>query len=341
MGVAYKKAGGDSELKPQLERSRIFGDDTMTLLGEITAHEREPYAREIWESQKKCGRESAVRVDVFSKAGKLEHITVSERKDGKPFKSEFNSSLEPVAEKTTASPEMVGEQRKKLGEFLNAAGYDIRSGEFSRFVIGRTPGVQTIVNVQGTERHIYLNKNIASTMRLEEGTQCKWERGEGFLTMTPLKETAISVKVQKIDTSLLVTIPEDMLAVGGLKRGDLVVWVEKESQLSPRKCEEGAPNAVKIRKYGGSLVVPIPTEMVEKQKVERGEYGIWTFDENRALWLEVGTENSHDIGIAQIWKNLATFVVRIPRGMREWPEVGEAVILEVKDGKLFVRPKQA
>ncbi|NYZ76032.1 hypothetical protein H0N98_02165 [Candidatus Micrarchaeota archaeon] len=329
------------ELERKFEETRFFGNDLMemesgiTSLGKFSKNQNfrvdldKPWKREIWESQKKCGGESAVRIEVFSHGGKPEHVTVSEIKEGKLFKSEFNSKLEPVAG-GTAPASLVEEHRKNLKEFMK--------GEFFKHAMDRVRGVQAIVNVQGAERHIYLNKNIASTMLLKDGMQCKWERGEDCLIMTPLKETTISVKVQSIP-SLVVTIPEDMLAIGGLKRRDLVVWVEKEGRVSPRKCEEGAPNAVKIRTYG-NIVVPIPTEMAEKQKVEKGEYGIWTFDENRALWLEVGTENSRNIGIAQIWETLATFAVRIPKSIGEWPEVGEAVILEVKDGKLFIRPKQ-
>jgi hypothetical protein len=327
--------------QPAEEQKRTFGKDTMHPVGEIEPIRRDILWKkgvditEVWESKSKCrcegiGVTSAVRVDIFHHAGKVEGFSVFEVKDGKLLESRFNSKLEPIAG-GTAPASLTEEHRGKLEGFMK--------GEFFKHAMGRTPGVQTIVNVQGAERHIYLNKNIASALKLKEGMQCKWERGTDFLIMTPLKEATILVKVQKMDTSLVVGIPKDMLAVGGLKRGDSVVWVEKEGQLSPRKCEEGAPNAVKIRKYGNIMVVPIPTEMAEKQKVEKGGYGIWTFDENRALWLEVEAENSRDIRIARVWKHVATFGVHIPTDMGEWPKVGEAVILEVKDGKLYLTKK--
>jgi antitoxin component of MazEF toxin-antitoxin module len=344
------------------EKKRKFGEDIMSLEGEIdilgleqrAKQAGEPYnRREIWESQKKCrcegiGLTSAVRVDVFRHAWMNDGFIVHEVKDGKPLESRFNSKLEPVAG-GTAPASLVEEHRKNLEEFMN--------GEFFRHAIDRTKEAPTTVKVQGEgleHRFIYLSKKIASEMQLEYKMSCKLEEGrdsEGdYLLMTPLKTSAIQERIRKGHDSYFVVIPEDMLVIVGLKIGDYITWHVKEGELFLRKAEGSEGDAGKVIRSGVSAAVTIPKEFVERFGLGKGEYGIWRFDEDEngkpRLWLELSKDNPHIVAIIMQKrrygnkKYIDEFTTSIPHGLGEWLKSGDEVLREVRDGKVYVRKKQ-
>jgi hypothetical protein len=139
---------------------------------------------------------------------------------------------------------------------------------------------------------------IARFMGLEGGMPFKFGWEGDSLTLTPLKEVGMPMKIRLSTTlpqyaSLIVGIPVDMLIAGGLKVGDYAAWSEKDGLLCLRKAEKDAPYARKIQwvSRGISAGTTIPAEMAEKAHVESGQYGFWTFEDdglNKSLWLEVG-----------------------------------------------------
>jgi hypothetical protein len=343
------------ELERKFEETRHFDKDVMEREAEITSRAKDEknqnfrvdldkqWKREIWESQKKCGRESAVRVDVFSHGGKLEHVTVSETKEGKPFKSEFNSLLEPVAGGTSPAS-LVEEHRKNLDGFMK--------GEFFKHAMGE----ESYIGKIDDNWSITIPVRMARFMGLEGGMSFKFGWEGDSLVLTPIGETEMPMKIQLGTTlpqnirggraSLIVGIPPNMLFIAGLKLGDYAAWSEKEGLLCLRKAEKDAPYARKIHWIGGSIGgisagTTIPAEMAEKAHVEPGQYGFWTFEDlNKSLWLEVrGTRN-----IAKIIKvereGGAKFSIRIPEDMRGRLEKGDEVALEVKDGNIYVTKQQ-
>jgi hypothetical protein len=170
----------------------------------------------------------------------------------------------------------------------------------------------------------------------------RWEQEGESLVWTKLKETAIPTKVQEGITSLLVVIPDDMLFIAGLKLGDYVEWGREGNLLSLRKTEGAGTNPMKIRKISGtasSVAVTIPKAVAEELKVEKGMYGLWTFDEN-GLWLKLSKENPRISRIyatsEQYWDDL---LMGIPEGFGEHIGKGDLVILEPKDGKLYLTKK--
>jgi antitoxin component of MazEF toxin-antitoxin module/transposase len=290
-----------------------------------------------------------VRIEVSSFGGKLEYVTVSEIKEGKLFKSEFNSKLEPVAG-GTSPPSLVEEHRKELAGFMK--------GEFFKHAMG-TQEEFTTTKIQGVgleERSISFSKKIVSEMLLEDKMSYKWEAGrdsEGdYLLMTPLKTSGIQARVQKGATSYFVSIPEDMLVIAGLKIGDRITWRLEEGGLFLRKAEGSDEDTRKVIRNNVSAAVTIPEEFVERFGLEKGEYGIWTFDkdekEKPRLWLELSKENPHisviyasEVGYIKYKKEMKKqFHASIPYGLGEWLKARDEIILEPKEGKLYIRKKQ-
>ncbi|NYZ78536.1 hypothetical protein H0N99_00135 [Candidatus Micrarchaeota archaeon] len=351
------------ELERKFEETRHFGKDVMELGVEIRSMGKDeeirkftfdldkPWKREIWESQKKCGGESAVRIEVFSHEGKPEHVTVSEIKEGKLFKSEFNSLLDSIAG-GTAPASLVEEHRKKLEGFMKSEFFEHAMGmneDYSVRVYGTNP--------TNPGRSINLPTKLVSEMLLKDKMSYKLEEGRGsegdYLLITPLKTTAIQRRVQEIGNSLQVPIPEDMLLIAGLKLGDYVEWGRDGSLLSLRKTEVSNPNARKVHKIGDSIGVTIPKAYAEELEVKKGMYGLWTFDKDEEgmlrLWLELSKENPHimaictsEVGYVEYKKeSRKQFHATIPKGMGEWLEARDEVTLEPIDGKLYIRKKQS
>jgi len=220
-----------------------------------------------------------------------------------------------------------------------------RGWEFFRRMMGEESYLRKIDD----NWSIHIPVRIARFMGLGGGRSCKlgWE-GDS-LTLTPLKEAEMPMKIQFSSTlpqnirggraSLRVGIPANMLIAGGLKVGDYAAWSEKDGLFCLRKAEIDAPYARKIQWVGGSISAgtTIPAEMAEKAHVEPGQYGFWTFEDdglNKSLWLEVGGT-----------RNIAKIITReekyrchiyIPESMRGKLERGDEVVLEVKEGKLYV-----
>lgn len=338
-------------IKPKIEETRKFGKEVMGPEWKIgdwpikAEGHKASYEKEVWLSKKKFDTESVVRIDVFLHEGKPDHFTVSEIKEGKLLRSEFNSLLEPVAGGTSPAS-LLKEHGVNLEGFMK--------DEFFKHAMDRTKEVPTTVKVQGVgleHRFVYLSKKIVSGMQLGYKTSCKLEEGgdsEGnYLRMTPEEITMIQVRVRKGATSYFVTIPKDMLFIAGLKSGDHITWSLEEGRLFLRKAEGSDEDARKVIR---SAIVIIPEEFVEKFGLKKGDYGIWTFDEDEKekprLWLELSKDNPHIVHIVAISsmqdkKYLNEFCVSIPDGLGEWLKARDEVILEPKEGKLYIRKKQS
>lgn len=342
--------------QPAEEQKRAFGDDVMTQLGKIeplriglkAGQSVEPYVREIWESKRKCRDEdgkitSAVRVDIFRHAGMNDRFIVYEVKDGKLLESRFNSLLEPVAGGTSPSS-LVEEHRKKLEEFMKCEFFKHAMGAKEELTITKIQGVS------GRNRYIRLPKKLVSEMHLKNWDCGRWEQEGESLVWARLKETTIPAKVQATYTaqarvqphhyfSLIVVIPEEMLVAGGLKLGDYAEWSREGNLLSLRKTEASNPNAMKVQKTGHSIGVVIPKAVAEELKVEKGMYGVLTFDEN-GLWLKLSKENPliTRIYVTSLYEdNLWTI---IPEGLGEHIGKGDVVSLKVEGDRLYIRKKQ-
>jgi antitoxin component of MazEF toxin-antitoxin module len=341
------------------EQKRDFGKEKMHLVGEIeplmlgeSKGKKGVNIMEVWESRRKCscegiGLTSAVTVDVFRHAGTVEKFIISEVRDGNLLESRFNSLLGPVAGGTSPAS-LVEEHRKNLEGFMN--------GEFFKHAMRISEDYTVGVNDNIRSKSINLPTKLVSEMHLADKMSCKLEEGrdsEGdYLLMTPLKTTAIQRKVQKSGGSLQVAISEDMLAVSGLRLGDYVK-VDREGNLfSLRKTEASNPNAMKVHKVSDSIGVTIPNADAEKLKVEKGMFGIWTFDKDDEgkprLWLELSRENPHisaiytsNRGYTKYKKaGVNQFHAAIPQEMCEWLNGGDEAILQPKDDRLYIRKKQ-
>lgn len=341
--------------QPAEEQKRTFGDEVMTQLGKIEAvrmglkvgRSVELYVREVWESKRKCscegiGLTSAVRVDAICHRDEVERLIVYEVKEGKLLESRFNSYLEPVAG-GTAPASLVEEHRKKLEDFMKDEFFKHAKGTQEEFTT-------TIIQSVGLEsRSISFSKKIASEMQLKYKMSCKFEEGrdsEGdYLLMTPLKTSAIQARVQKGITSYLVEIPEEMVFIAGLKIGDHITWRLEEGGLFLKIAEGSDEDARKVIRSGVSAAVTIPEVFVERFGLEKGEYGIWTFDEDEngkpRLWLELSKDNPHIVAIGMRNRNyIDEFKTSIPQGLGEWLKAQDEAILEPKEGKLYIRKKQ-
>jgi antitoxin component of MazEF toxin-antitoxin module len=347
--------------KPAEEQKRDFGSDKMHLAGEIkplvfkgSKEKKRLITVEVWESKRKCickdiGLTSAVRVDVLRHSLMIDGFTVYEIKDGKVLESRFNSLLEPAAGGTSPAS-LVEEHRRKLEDFMN--------GEFFRHVMDNQEELtRTIIQGVGLEiRYVYLSKKIVSEMQIEHKMSCKMEEGrdsEGaYLRMTPLKTTAIQMRVQKGTTSYFVDIPENILPITGLKIGDRITWQVGEEGLFLRKAEVNDRYARKVLRDNVSTAVTIPEEFIKRFELEKIGYGIWTFDKDDEgklrLWLEFSKENPHITAIRSSMGeyvkynkgNANQFYATILKDMGEWLKAGDEVTLEPMDGKLYIRKKQ-
>ncbi|NYZ76314.1 hypothetical protein H0N98_03625 [Candidatus Micrarchaeota archaeon] len=75
---------------------------------------------------------------------------------------------------------------------------------------------------------------------------------------------------------------------------------------------------------------------------KKGGYGIWTFDEDEKekprLWLELSKDNPHIVPVSVQNREYADeFTTSIPKGLGEWLKVGDGIILESKEGELYIR----
>lgn len=220
-------------MQKTVKESRPFGDDTMSLEVDVGGIWRKAQSdrKEIWESLRKDGGESALRVEVFFHLGKIEHVTVSERREGRLFKSEFNSLLEPVA---TASNQQIAEEHvRKIAGFINQG-----KGEFFNHMMDSGEITTRVQVSEERYAHLLLNKKIVSELQLKEKMSCRWTREGDALVMTPLKETSIPMRIMfsPNSSSFTVVLAEEMSFVQKLKAGDYVKWKEEgENLLSLKK----------------------------------------------------------------------------------------------------------
>jgi len=285
--------------------------------------------REILEIFKKHV-ESAYHGDLVSLDNRLTHIL-------KYFVDDGCLEVEVTERKLVASKTVQGKMEGKEEFFRRMVGEDSYLGKIT------------------DNWSINIPVRIARSMGLEGGMPCKlgWE-GDS-LTLTPLKETEMPVKI-RLNTaspqdilggrvSLIVGISANMLVAGGLKLGDYAAFSEKDGLLCLMKADKGAPYARKIQRMGSSVSVgtTIPAEIARKAHVEPGQYGFWTFEDdglNKSLWLETGGARN----IAKITKIEreygARFIICIPDSMKGTLEKGDEVVLEMKEGKLYLTKKQ-
>jgi len=201
---------------------------------------------------------------------------------------------------------------------------------------------------------INLPKEIASELRLSGKTSWKCERGrdsEGdYLAATRLEETAIPRILQRSGLSLKVNIPGEMLLAGGLKVGDYVEWREEEGQLSLRKAARAGQYATRVGKgYGTEAEVTIPITLALKSKLEAGMFVVLGFDDKK-LWLEPMHKNPGIMTIVDFrieyqatkWGRgeYQFFRADLPYDARGFFKKGDTAILEVKEGKLYMKARE-
>ncbi|MEM3556169.1 MAG: hypothetical protein QXF56_05605 [Candidatus Micrarchaeia archaeon] len=333
------------------EETHLFGSDVMSKEIEIasmgfgTAFERkeirsnEGWRREIWESKRKCTDEeghrvSAVRIDLLYKGNQFMRASVSEIREGKLFKTEFDCTFAPIPHKSTDS-RIAYEHMEKLSGFLSK-----KKEEFSQYALDQNTAETTIM-IYGSERQIYLPQKIVSAMHLQEGTSCIWEREGNSLVLTPIEETAIPVKISGYNV-LQVVVPQNMLLAGELKRGDYARWSVEDGKLSLRKADWVGPDCTRLYTVGAhssnSIIGTIPKTIADELKIEKGMYGIWTFDKT-GLLLEIMKDKPHIVKITQIKRDYdVRFSFKIPKDFAGL-ETGE-VLLEVREGKLYITKKE-
>ena len=227
----------------------------------------------------------------------------------------------------------------------------IARAEASKHSVERETGVyvrKVCVNPDSGAVTVHLPPKIVSDLHLEGKESCKWEQEGDAWAMTPLKETSIPMSIHLISSSALgLTVPDEMLVAAGLKSGDYVEWKEEEGRLSLRKAEGPGPSTTKVLVVDTKNVLTIPSVLTMELKIEKGMFGIWTFEEDeegkRRLWLELahGNPDITRIGIGEEGVENQGLTAKLPQGMEGSFKTGDEAVLEVKDGKLFIRPKQA
>jgi hypothetical protein len=189
-------------------------------------------------------------------------------------------------------------------------------------------------------RHLYIPEDIVSKMKLEYKTSVRWSREGNSLVMSVLPETTAQVKGWQSARVYLVPITKDMLVAGGLKVGDYVKWSREGDKLLLRKTESAGMDARRIfHTYSYSARVTIPKALVEELKLDNKTWGLLTFDKN-GLCLEFEKEDPHIVSIANSRQGKRTdFTVTVPVDMG-WIKNRQEVILEVREGKLYVSAKE-
>jgi len=272
-------------MQKTVRESRQFGNDVLSLKMNVEQWPKVSNRKEIWESLRGSAEEGAVRVEVFFHLNKIEHVSVSERRDGKLFKSEFNSLLEAVA----GDSKMAGEHGKKLEEFLKDEG----KKEFFKHMMD-SDGITS--RVQGTERyvHLVLNKKIVSELRLEWKMSCKWMQEGDSLVLTPLKETSIptSIRFSPTSSAFTVVLAEEMSFVQKLKVGDYVKWKkEGENLLSLKKVsldDTSIITRISGNEYQG--VVYLPKIIATALKLEEKPSCKW--EQEGKAWIIIPLEKT-------------------------------------------------
>jgi hypothetical protein len=222
--------------------------------------------------------------------------------------------------------------------------------EFYRRMMGEESYSRIVQFVEDRNIKISIPKEIASQLQITGRTTFKCERGrdsEGeYLAATPLKETAIPRVLHQRELSLTVTIPEEMLLASGLKVGDYVKWKEEEGQLSLTKTAGAGQYATKLsRWYGSEAEVAIPVELEKKLKLEAEMFGVLTFGKKK-LWLEPTRKDPSIMTMLDARAERSEvnpdsskqrFAAHLPYNAREFFKRGDITLLEVKDGKLYMR----
>ncbi|MEM3556086.1 MAG: hypothetical protein QXF56_05190 [Candidatus Micrarchaeia archaeon] len=318
-------------------------------------HSKKEWKREVWESKRKCRDEKgqmmpAVRVEITYFAGNFNRATVSEIKGGKLFTTSFNSSLNPI---NISDRKVADEHLRNLLGLLNPVKSETEKNawQFFRYVIGEE---QYSTKIQDNWS-IRIPIGISRLMGLEVGGSCKlcWE-GE-YLILTPLKETEMPAKIYLSSTSednirigkvsFTIVVPESMLLAAGLKVGEYGAWSEESGLFRLTKAEKDTPYARKLQRLSSnSASITIPHEIAEKAHIRPGQYGFWTFLDdgiNKSLWLEV--REKRDVAkITKVERDYGPFFeINIPKSMREKFEKGDTVLLQVREGRLYIKKENS
>jgi hypothetical protein len=157
--------------------------------------------------------------------------------------------------------------------------------------------------------------------------------------MTILEETSLPMRIYFLSTGALgLTVPEEMLTAAGFKPGDYIRWKgEEDGSLSLTKAEGAGQYVTKILDFGEKNGIVIPITLVMQHKVEKGMFGIWRFGKG-TLFLELAHEEPDITRISvtedETKKGLS---VRLPHSAEGYFRGADEAILEVKEGKLYVR----
>jgi antitoxin component of MazEF toxin-antitoxin module len=195
-------------------------------------------------------------------------------------------------------------------------------------------------------RYLDFPEEIVATMGLEVGKSVGWKRREDSLMMTPLPESILTTKVQLILVHYFNTaIPVMMMAASGLEYGDYVSLRVEDGCLRVTKAEGAGMNVVKIGRKGGEIGVSIPVVIAEElkldaEKVRKGVWILWTFDEEGLLG-KFQNKNPHIERIIHYNRDGARqLTVNIPSELAEWIKNNDDVVLQMKNRRLYVTKKE-
>jgi hypothetical protein len=194
-------------------------------------------------------------------------------------------------------------------------------------------------------RYVDFPEEIVSAMKLRVGNSVEWKCKGDLLVMTPLLESAISTKLVIKPHNFITALPVDMMSVSGLKHGDYVSQKIEDGYLRVRKAEGAGQDAVKISQSGRGETISILAAIAEElkldaEKVKNGVWIVWKFDK-KGLFGEFKYKNPHiETIINYDRKGAKNLCVGIPSGLGGWIENNDDVILQMKNGKLYMKEKE-
>jgi antitoxin component of MazEF toxin-antitoxin module len=262
-----------------------------------------------------------------TKYGKIERKLEDEV--GASLKDALKNSILSHSERKAAEETSRNVMEKSLREIARA--------EVSRNAVEIETGIyyrKVHINPETGGVTIFLPPKIISELHLDMGKSCKWEKKGDALVMTPLEGISVQTKIFSVGYTFMVVIPDEMRLAKELKVGDYVRWKEEKGQLSLTKSDETEQDARIIYKFGNSIATSIPKEIVKNLKIYEGMPAVWTFDRKK-LWLELAHENPN-ITLVECARRDAY----IPKDMRGFFKKGDTAILQVNEGKLYVRVEQ-
>lgn len=118
----------------------------------------------------------------------------------------------------------------------------------------------------------------------------------------------------------------------------------EEGHFSLRKTDKDTPGARKIQTVGSRLGTVIPKCMARDEGIKRGTYLFLAFEwdgTNKTLWLEAGGKMRDIVRISETGETEGSSLrFYLHESIRGGLNIGNELIMEAKDGKLYMRKKQ-